>query len=136
MPMAQNEFISKFPGIRRVSEANGNITSLYFLEYQSEQQMIGSIKDTWNLLLRPEPCHAVIVKTGEYWDDAHRYYKSSEVIASLFDCSLSKYVTKVGIEGYWAGHFNLWLKFKDIEPGKVSNVGPDFIEYVTSMMSV
>ena len=134
--MAQNEFISKFPGIRRVSEANGGITSLYFLEYQSEQQMIGSIKDTWNLLLRPEPCHAVILKTGEDWDDVHRHYKSSEVISSLFDCSLSKYVTKVGIERHWEGHFNLWLKFRDIEPGKGSNVGPDFIEYVTSMMGV
>ena len=134
--MMENEFISKFPGINRVSEANGDIISLYFLEYQSEQQMIRSIKDTWDLLLRPQPCHAVIVRTGEDWYDVHRYHKSSEIVSSLFDCSLSKYVTKVGIERYFEGYFNLWLEFRDIEPGKNSNVGPDFIEYVASMMSV
>ena len=134
--MPKNEFISKFPGVSRVSESDGALVSLYFLEYQTERQIIECMMDTLRQLLKPEPCYCVIVKTGEGWQDVHRHYKVDEIVSSLFDCSMSKYIIKIGIERHFDGCFNLWLKFRDIEPGHGSNIGPDFIDYVTSMMDV
>ena len=134
--MPKNEFISKFPGVSRVSESDGALVSLYFLEYQTERQIIECMMDTLRQLLKPEPCHCVVVKTGEEWYDVHRYYKVDEIVSSLFDCSMSKYIIKIGIERHFDGRFNLWLKFRDVEPEHGSNIGPDFIDYVTSMMDV
>lgn len=128
------EYRDRFPGIEPKEDMTKTYRIRSFSSYQKERTVIECMEDTlWDMDIWD--CECVVVKSGEHWWDAHRFYRRDALVSILFESSLAMYVTKFQVERKAHDKFILHLKLHELTKDvKTTNLGADLIEYIGNMV--
>ena len=128
------EYRDRFPGIEPKEDMTKTYRIRSFSSYQKERTVIECMEDTlWDMDIWD--CECVVVKDGDHWWNAHRFYRRDDLVSILFEKSLSMYVTKFQVERKAHDKFILYVKLHDLTKDvKTTNLGADLIEYIGNMV--
>ena len=109
-----------------------NLHNRIFSTYQCESKLIESMKDTLSHIGKGRLV-SMEIRYGEGWWNSSWYTNKDDAMGILFEASLARYVTRIGIAIYGDRSFSIQVKVHDLNPGMETNIGPDFVEYIGTL---